>query len=70
MVQNAVLEDLLRVIVSLESKIPSSPQGCTITRAMTGVMAMLGYLGEKKRFVAEPRSAHSRERTHMRGASQ
>lgn len=36
--------------------------------AMTGVIATLGYLSEKNRFVAEPSNANARERIHMRGA--
>ena len=32
-------------------------------------MATLGYLKEKKRFVADPRRAKKRDRIHMRGAT-
>ena len=34
---------------------------------MTGVMATLGYLNEKNRFVAEPATANSNDRIHIRG---
>lgn len=35
---------------------------------MTGVIATLGYRREKKRFVAEPKSANKKDRVHIRGA--
>ncbi len=42
-------------------------RGCTSSNAITGVIATLGYLKEKKRFVEDPRIEKRIDRNHMRG---
>jgi len=51
----------------LKQRSQSSPSGCTRSNAITGVMLTLGYLSEKNRLVADPKTAKSRDRNHMRG---